>query len=579
MAPPLSLGHFVVTSPEHMTHLVELAKISSDDFVLDIGSGDGQFLKTLVQMTSCRGLGVEVDPVYHDQALAHCTEEIRANKLQFRCLPAEELKIVSGSLCLPGCCPEVVTVVYLFQVTFQQSRAVVGLLESLLSSGVRILTNSVELPPQLVSPVIKTTTWPSMESAAGEAEHMARASGSNSGNGSFWCYQRMTKKEQKEREEEERMQRDARDHARNAQAADYARSRLMQRQAEAEGLNRKLAELGRSESAASRQAQTSPRRAKELRKEVFSFAQQMHDEFQRRELQEQREFDSLLAMLHEERCNATEELFARIREEDKLSQSLREQAEREAELQRVQSLAQKPHESWFCYDCGEDNVESDEVCAFCEVRRGSGLGAWAHSDADWETREGRQYCMPVTLQEEVEQNLKSAVYAQQRTAAQDADRETSLRHRLEGVEALYSAQTLGLKSDRQSSLSKLSRSARKLEDILRLRSDGEQPSCTEDSLLKMLESLLAENTWINPEHKAAIVSFKRDLDYLENQRIDANWQAFLANQEKVKQIHDCLDNKRYEITNMQIQLNEASARLEQSRSATEYLRQKGKLEP
>merc|ERR1712060_960304 len=63
---------------------------------------------------------------------------------------------------------------------------------------------------------------------------------------------------------------------------------------------------------------------------------------------------------------------------------------------------------WDCLECGFENPATQQVCAFCEAQRGAGLLAWARSDAEWETRDGKSLLPPV----EVEQTLRTELEAQ-----------------------------------------------------------------------------------------------------------------------------------------------------------------------
>ena len=52
-----------VTTPEHVAvAMLELAKVKPEDFVMDLGSGDGRIIITAAKQFGARGLGVEIDP-------------------------------------------------------------------------------------------------------------------------------------------------------------------------------------------------------------------------------------------------------------------------------------------------------------------------------------------------------------------------------------------------------------------------------------------------------------------------------------------------------------------------------------
>lgn len=53
---------FVTTPDNVVMKILELAGVGPDDFLLDLGSGDGRIPITAARQTGTRGLGVEIDP-------------------------------------------------------------------------------------------------------------------------------------------------------------------------------------------------------------------------------------------------------------------------------------------------------------------------------------------------------------------------------------------------------------------------------------------------------------------------------------------------------------------------------------
>src|SRR6185369_13970983 len=52
-----------ITTPDHVTlAMLEIAKVGPQDFVLDLGSGDGRIVITAAKRFGARGLGVEIVP-------------------------------------------------------------------------------------------------------------------------------------------------------------------------------------------------------------------------------------------------------------------------------------------------------------------------------------------------------------------------------------------------------------------------------------------------------------------------------------------------------------------------------------
>ena len=77
----------------HLEALLRFKAISSDDVVLDVGSGNGKLLKHLTALTGCSGVGLEVDAALHDDALQFCAAEILQNKLTFLNTRFEDVEV------------------------------------------------------------------------------------------------------------------------------------------------------------------------------------------------------------------------------------------------------------------------------------------------------------------------------------------------------------------------------------------------------------------------------------------------------------------------------------------------------
>jgi predicted RNA methylase len=54
--------YFVPTPPEVVDKMLELAKVTRDDVVYDLGCGDGRIVITAAQKYGCRGVGYDIDP-------------------------------------------------------------------------------------------------------------------------------------------------------------------------------------------------------------------------------------------------------------------------------------------------------------------------------------------------------------------------------------------------------------------------------------------------------------------------------------------------------------------------------------
>ncbi len=60
--PAPNLGAFVPTPSETIERMLELAEVTADDVVYDLGSGDGRIVILAAKRYGARGVGVEIDP-------------------------------------------------------------------------------------------------------------------------------------------------------------------------------------------------------------------------------------------------------------------------------------------------------------------------------------------------------------------------------------------------------------------------------------------------------------------------------------------------------------------------------------
>jgi SAM-dependent methyltransferase len=73
-AAPLEEVPFVVTPDSVTIAMLQLAKVTSEDYVIDLGSGDGRIVITAAKRFGARGMGFEIDP-----ALVAKSREAAAN--------------------------------------------------------------------------------------------------------------------------------------------------------------------------------------------------------------------------------------------------------------------------------------------------------------------------------------------------------------------------------------------------------------------------------------------------------------------------------------------------------------------
>ncbi len=75
---------FVVT-PDHVTReMLRLAGVGSNDFVIDLGSGDGRIVIAAARLHGARGLGVEIVPALVERSLENARRAGVAERAEFR---------------------------------------------------------------------------------------------------------------------------------------------------------------------------------------------------------------------------------------------------------------------------------------------------------------------------------------------------------------------------------------------------------------------------------------------------------------------------------------------------------------
>jgi ubiquinone/menaquinone biosynthesis C-methylase UbiE len=84
VAQPRQLDVPYVPTPEHIVEaMLKLAKPTKDDFLVDLGCGDGRIPITAAQKYGVRGFGVDLNPVRINEARANAEKAGVADKVQF----------------------------------------------------------------------------------------------------------------------------------------------------------------------------------------------------------------------------------------------------------------------------------------------------------------------------------------------------------------------------------------------------------------------------------------------------------------------------------------------------------------
>jgi len=81
---PDILAPYLPTPPDVVERMLELANTGGDDFVVDLGCGDGRVLITAASKYGARGLGVDVEPYWVAESEANAKKADVAHLTTFR---------------------------------------------------------------------------------------------------------------------------------------------------------------------------------------------------------------------------------------------------------------------------------------------------------------------------------------------------------------------------------------------------------------------------------------------------------------------------------------------------------------
>jgi precorrin-6B methylase 2 len=76
-------GPYVPTPQAVVDAMLHLAKVGPNDFVIDLGSGDGRIVLTAAQKHNARGLGIDIDPELVEQSNAEARKRGIAGRVTF----------------------------------------------------------------------------------------------------------------------------------------------------------------------------------------------------------------------------------------------------------------------------------------------------------------------------------------------------------------------------------------------------------------------------------------------------------------------------------------------------------------
>lgn len=83
-APPRPEVSFIPTPAELVDAMLKVAKVTHDDIVYDLGSGDGRIVIEAAKQYGARGVGIDIDPQRIKEATERASEEGVADRVSFR---------------------------------------------------------------------------------------------------------------------------------------------------------------------------------------------------------------------------------------------------------------------------------------------------------------------------------------------------------------------------------------------------------------------------------------------------------------------------------------------------------------
>lgn len=75
---------YITSSEPSVRKMVELAEITADDIVYDLGCGDGRLVIAAVASAGCRGVGIDIDGELVKKSVENATKQNVADKIEFR---------------------------------------------------------------------------------------------------------------------------------------------------------------------------------------------------------------------------------------------------------------------------------------------------------------------------------------------------------------------------------------------------------------------------------------------------------------------------------------------------------------
>ena len=126
------LAPYVPTPQEVVDRMLALANVTKNDFVVDLGCGDGRIVVTAAQKYGARGLGVDIDPVRIEEANANAKAAGVTQLVEFKLQDALKTDVSKATL----------VTTYLLS---QSNLRLRPILTGTMAKGTRIVTHSFSM--------------------------------------------------------------------------------------------------------------------------------------------------------------------------------------------------------------------------------------------------------------------------------------------------------------------------------------------------------------------------------------------------------------------------------------------------
>lgn len=136
---------YVPTPPDVVEKMLELAHVTSNDVVYDLGSGDGRIVIMAAQKFGAHAVGIELDPKLYEES----SKKIEELKLE------KQAKIIHDDMFESNFHPATVVTLYLLTLVNERLRPV---LEKQLRPGTRVVSHDFEIHGWKPEKVVQVTS-------------------------------------------------------------------------------------------------------------------------------------------------------------------------------------------------------------------------------------------------------------------------------------------------------------------------------------------------------------------------------------------------------------------------------------